>query len=238
MCNLWELPPLSKPTPSINVNSPLPPAKRARKDAALDAPRHHALDGVEKPLPWQLQGRRLCFVVDCKPLQQVSCGLSPLLAANLKVSFETITQNLSWALEKGWLARRAWDDPVLWRRRSENVIADYLANHTMNIGKSWFEAFDWPFEGRLLKECNLLAHCDGGSRRQSCSASAWVVEACIFQHGQWLRKPLAMSGTYFDQQISSFTAETLALEDCTCFIKRLLERGCDNEALGKRSRLV
>ena len=150
---------LSEKTPCMKAACPLPSAKRARTNTTLEVPGCHAQDGVEKPLPWQLQGRRFNFVVDCKPLQRVSCGLSPLLSANL-----TIADNVGWMFGKGWLLAKAWDDPVLWQRCPENVIADYLANWIMDTRKSWFEVFDWPFQGRTLDECNLWAHSDGGSR--------------------------------------------------------------------------
>ena len=112
------------------------------------------------------------------------------------------------------------------------MIADYLANYKMDLKKSWFEVFDWPFADHKLDDCNLLAHCDGGSKHHSCSASAWIVEACIFVKGQWLRKVVAMNGTYFDLQISSFIAETVALNECLTFIRHLLERVGNQEPLG------
>ena len=236
VCELWDLPSLLEPTQAEQMEGPCADAKRTRKEFKSKLPPCHSLDGFDRDLPWQMSGRRCSFIVDCKPLQQVACGACLLLSSNLKCTFESITGNFAAILGKGWLPARAWDDPVIWKRRNENVIADYLANHTMNIRKSWFEVFDWPFEGHRVDECNLLVHSDGGTRCNRCSSAAWIVEVCVFQQGRWFRKPLAISGTYFDSPISSFTAECVALEECSIFIKQLLERGADHEPLGKRTK--
>ena len=104
----------------------------------------------------------------------------------------SINGGLAAILGRGWLPARAWDDPVIWRRRGHNAIADALANHTMNTQKSWFDVLDWPFPGHTLEDCNLLVHSDGGTRLGRCSASAWVVEACHDGQGGWSQKPIAM----------------------------------------------
>ena len=51
------------------------------------------------------------------------------------------------------------------------------------------------------------------------SASAWYVEACIVQSGRELKFPLAMSGTYLEAPVSSFTAEAIALDESIEFVK-------------------
>ena len=171
--------------------------------------------------------RRNCFVciVDCTPLCDVACGYSPLAhtSSELKPMFERITENLAWMCCHGWFPPARWEDPVAWKRRHLNEIADYLVNFTMDSGTSWSREFDWPFRNVTLTDCNLVAHADGGTRANKSSASAWVVEAGVFIDGQWSYKPIAMSGTYFESPISSFTAETAALAECTTFVKRLLK---------------
>ena len=57
-----------------------------------------------------------------------------------------------------------------------------------------------------------------------CSASAWIMEVGLLHNGSWDYKPLAMGGTFFSRPLSSFLAETLALEECTLFLKRILEK--------------
>ena len=105
-------------------------------------------------------------------------------------------------------------------------------NHTMNVQGTWFKTFPWPFEHHGLSDVNILMHSDGGARRDRCSASAWIVEVGTLSDHGWTFKPLAMSGTYFSVPLSSFTVETLALEECAMFVKRLLEKGIEQEPLG------
>ena len=63
---------------------------------------------------------------------------TPLYAPVMsKPVFERISRNLASILESAWDAPQIWDDPVQWRRREKNVIADFLVNYTMNRGQSW-----------------------------------------------------------------------------------------------------
>ena len=139
--------------------------------------------------------------------------------------------------KKGWQPPRAWQDPVTWHPRGRNIVADHLANYTMDYGESWGKCLEWPFIGTSLAECNFVAHSDGGTRASACSASAWIVEVGVIQGGRWIYRPLAMGGTYFSEPISSFLAEALGLEECTLFLRRAIEQQyvC-NEPRGKRVR--
>ena len=123
---------------------------------------------------------------------------------------------------------------MVWHRRELNVVADFLANYTMDSGRTWIKEFDWPFPGRSVESCNLVAHSDGGARAHSCSASAWIIEAGIVIDGQWTFKPIALARTYTSSYMSSFTAEAIALEECTRFLRILVsERSrCNCEKFG------
>ena len=114
------------------------------------------------------------------------------------------------------------------------VLADYLANFTMDNGQSWSRSFDWPFPHHGVCDCNLVAWSDGGTRRHKCSASAWFVEIGLYEEGSWKFSPLAMGGSYFQTPISSFTAEMLALHECSLFIRSLVQRNSSlTEPFGK-----
>ena len=69
------------------------------------------------------------------------------------------------------------------------------------------------------------------------SAAAWIVEVGVLEGGQWKYRPLAFGGTYFETPLSSFTVEAIALDECTLFIKRLLDKYSVRRPLGKRMRI-
>ena len=52
-----------------------------------------------------------------------------------------------------------------------------------------------------------------------CSAAAWVVEVgCSRRHG-WDYQPIAMGGIYMETRVSSFVAESMALNDAAEYVK-------------------
>ena len=83
------------------------------------------------------------------------------------------------------------------------MVADFLANYTIDIQDSWSRTLDWPFQDADFGECTLMAHSDGGSRAGSGASSAWILEAGVLQGGEWVYKPLAMSGTYVGEKYIS-----------------------------------
>ena len=228
VCKAWSLPDLSPPSIVQELCSQ-PAPKRHRTRRSLDeCPRLHGATGFNNAFGWESKFGRFCFITDCRPVQQVTCGHSALQEPLLTTSYHRLTHNIAALIGHGLFPPRRWDDPVLWRPREQNLIADYLANYTMDRGESWSEVFAWPFSPRGVRSCNLVVHSDGGSRKGTCSASAWIVEAGTFLEGQWHYQPIAMSGTYFPEALSSFYVETVALEECTLFLKRLVERCYDN----------
>ena len=99
-------------------------------------------------------------------------------------------------------------DPVLWAKRDRNSVADYyLCNHIMDtLQCAWSEVRD-PDD---LPKGNVVVFSDGGTRTD-CSASAWVL--CVLQNGVLV--PKVAGGLFFKPPISSFAAETIALEQAT-----------------------
>ena len=104
----------------------------------------------------------------------------------------------------------------------------------MDLRKIWAKELEWPFPYDGLEECNIVVHSDGGTRGAICSASAWIVEDGILRGSLWEFRPLAMGGTFFADAISSFQAETLALDECTLFLRRLVEHYMSQKPHGKR----
>ena len=121
----------------------------------------------------------------------------------------------------GWYPPLLWGDPVVWRRRQFNVIADCSVDYTMDVQKTWSLEFDWPYKDKSLRECSLIIHSDGGARGRACAASAWIVEV-ISCTGE--KRALAMGGTFHSSSIDSFRSEAAALAECSTFVRTLVGR--------------
>ena len=119
------------------------------------------------------------------------------------------------------MPRYNWHDPVTWRRREHNKRADHLANVTMDRRKNWTTEYPWPYGKRGIVDCNLVMHSDGGAR-PDCAASAWIIEAGLFYCGGWCSKVLAMGGIFMEPAVSSFTAESIALETALQHVKTII----------------
>eukprot|EP00973_Karenia_brevis_P000615 87075-Karenia_brevis.AAC.1 len=108
----------------------------------------------------------------------------------------------------------------------------------MDQATSWSKCFDWPFPHCRLDECNLVLHVDGGTRKGSCSASAWLLDVGVFRNGTWDVSHFAMGGTYHDSPLSSFYAESLALAEGTLFLSSAVRNLIFDRPLGKRRRTL
>ena len=186
-------------------------------------------------LGWGASRKRFVFIIDCQPVQMITCGHTPLKANELSKMFTKIIDRIDMVLGDDWLPPQAWDDPIIWRPRGRNTVADHLANYTMDSQKSWAECFEWPFPGRRLDECNVMIHSDGGTRRHASSASAWILQVGTLSGTNWEVKTLAMGGTYHEKPMSSFTAETLALAEAALFFASAV-RDIIYTPLGKKQR--
>lgn len=111
---------------------------------------------------------------------------------------------------------------MIWHRRENNRIADFIVNHTMDRGSDCFHRFDAPIQNFSIHEANLLCHSDGGTRVGKCSATGWIVEAIVVRGDAKYTFPLAMAGKFLQKPISSFTVETLALDEAIDYIHKLL----------------
>eukprot|EP00959_Pyramimonas_sp_CCMP1952_P376655 7889009-Pyramimonas_sp.AAC.1 len=79
-------------------------------------------------------------------------------------------------METGLSPPALHQDLVVWRRRCYNRKADHLVNYTMDTQRSWHDIF--PPE-RDARDANFVMHFDGGTRKDQCSAAAWLFEAEI-----------------------------------------------------------
>ena len=168
---------------------------------------------------WQKSHKHFLFIVDCQPLCNVICGKSPLESPDSENTCHRTTENIKALFFLGWAPPRRWEDPVFWKPREYNRIADYLVSATMDLKTSWSRQLnDIPADG-----CNIICHSDGGTRIGMCSAAAYIVEARVERDGVSTTIVLAMGGIYMDNPVSSFDVEAIALEECSSCARRLIE---------------
>ena len=103
-----------------------------------------------------------------------------------------------------------------------NQIADFAVNHTMDIGRSWHKRFSVPIPRLKAKQANWICYSDGGTRKNSCSGSAWFLEAVVIQGDLKHRFPIAMAGIYMSVPVSPFLAEAIALDEATSFYYKFI----------------
>jgi hypothetical protein len=177
VCKQWELPSTQDTAPSPQ-DAPEPSSTKKMRKAnrrLADCLTKHADDAACSSKPGSRDSllpdegpSRFLFVVDCKPLQRIVCGHSLLLAPELKPLFTRIVKHIATILDIGWLPPDGWRDPVDWRRRERNKVADYLVNYTM--------------DARELVGIICMAISRSAARRmQSCDPFLWGHAAgCLF----------------------------------------------------------
>ncbi len=170
-------------------------------------------------ISWDQGDHCFVFIVDCQPLQRITCGRTPLLNDSYLPLFTRILDNLRDIFKEGFVPPRLVDDPILWVKRDKNKLADYLCNVTMDRKRSWRKerSIDMP------SKYHWFAVSDGGARPQ-CSACGWAVGICFLVDGAYKFEPLVVAGEYLDPRVNSFLAEALALEQATLEMKKLTLR--------------
>lgn len=145
-----------------------------------DAPQGSTLHNLMcwPEVSWDLRSNSCIFVVDCQPLQRITCGHTPLLNDSYLPLFNRILHNICDIVHQGFLPPRLVDDPVLWVKRDQNKLADYLCNVAMDRKRSWRKErrIDMP------TEYHWFAVSDGGARLH-CSACGWSVGICFLLDG-------------------------------------------------------
>ena len=99
-------------------------------------------------------------------------------------------------------------------------MADYLANYTMDEGRSWFQICSTHVDANAG---HFLIQTDGGSRAGQCSAAAWVIEVVSTMGDSRTTSPLVTGGTYISTPVSSFTAEAMALDEAARAVSSLVQ---------------
>ena len=58
-----------------------------------------------------------------------------------------------------------------------------MVNYTMDERSSWHQGYAFPLDNVPVDGVNYILHFDGGTRGESCSASAWMLEAVVLRAG-------------------------------------------------------
>ena len=113
-------------------------------------------------------------------------------------------------------------DPIVWHRREYNKIADYIANHTVDVKKTWHKECRHAQPDLDLQEASFIFHSDGGTRAEQCSSAGWFLEAVVVRNDLRYTFPIALHGQYFAEPISSFLAEAMALDEAIAYFSKLV----------------
>ena len=97
---------------------------------------------------------------------------------SLNALFERMSGYLFQLLGRSWSPPTMIEDPVVWRKREYNKIADFIVNCTMDCREDLHEDCEPPLPYDRQR-VNYICHSDGGMRAGNCSAAAWYLEAVV-----------------------------------------------------------
>ena len=216
VCSEWGLPAPRPPEDPERVQQPRSKRAKRTKHDLDERPSEHG--EVYEPVTFWQQSNCFTFVVDCKPLADIMSGHVPLKKPGMLPVFERMTSNIFDFSVSGWTPHSRTADPVVWHRREKNLIADFLVNHTMDIGNSWHRDLPSPLSSFSPHDANFICHSDGGTRGTTCSGAAWILEA-VFDHDQHRHTFIvAMRGIFIASPVAAFTAESIALDDAVSYL--------------------
>eukprot|EP00973_Karenia_brevis_P030141 4153943-Karenia_brevis.AAC.1 len=159
----------------------------------------------------------------------IACGNTPLLTQDMRPLFERLTRKLFEIYSYEWKPPFDEDDPVQWKRRDQNKLADYLCNYSMDNQRSFVKCWMRP-DAVDYDSANVLVFSDGGCRGANAAASAWIMLWAVRASNTWEYHPMAVKADFWkDCNINSFKAEALALESAILYMcKYARTRGQDS----------
>ena len=133
VCTNWGLPAAKQAEPRTESS-----ADHTTKNDGSEDRRKEDFEVLE--LEWEAASQRFGLIVDCQPLQQIMCGHIPLLNENYHPLLTRALNSIVGVVRHGWLPSTGRSDPIIWTRRENYYLADYLCNWTMDVKKtSWRE---------------------------------------------------------------------------------------------------
>jgi hypothetical protein len=175
------------------------------------------MDTPSKLLTWSRWERCFLFITDSKSLADVVCGRAATANEADAALLGRIVDGLLCMYDAGWRPPRLQDDPVAWMARSNNKVADGLADLTMDQERSWTRAYTISLKPL---ESNLVIQTDGGRRSATCAAASLVIGLCAWRDGTFLYEPWLAEGIYMTSDMTVFQTEAVALE-CAVQVARM-----------------
>lgn len=229
VCSHWGLPVIKANPTGQDLEATVPAAPRTKRHKGSfscfdNGPTAH---GEHAPqIEFWRSSNCITFVVDCKPVADIVCGHVPLRTDSLFPVYERLTSTIFEFMPAGWTPATRIADPVLWHRRENNQIADFLANFTMEVGESWLKEIAPMVPNVSLCEAIIICHSDGGTRKDSCVRPLLGSSTRVWSEN--------ITGTRF--HVHSFTAESVALGDVASYVSRKILNRCSGQH--KRIRLA
>ena len=158
---------------------------------------------------WTWEAKGFKMVVDCQPLASVLNGETSWTDdTNQDIGKEVVNQIYTWTSRHGLDNLRA--QPVVWRQREKNKVADYLARKAMHTKTSWCN-IDSNAAALIAQAAGIIFFSDGGFRPGKNEASAaWLVVSVVTRPTRQCF--VIAEGAIFDAQLrNSFCAELMAI---------------------------
>eukprot|EP00973_Karenia_brevis_P023709 3267625-Karenia_brevis.AAC.1 len=213
-CKRWHLPQL--PERDIPPSETAAAGEDWRKRGVIIPLWHPRLQ------TWTCSHKCITFQVDCKALADLLCGQAVLDDDSLRPMFVRMARGFARLIDAGWATRSPAAGFVEWAPRKYNVVADHIANVTMDRGQDWQLIRPQSLRESVEAGCNILVCSDGGKRETAASA-AWIAYACsLTTSSEYRFQILGQKGSYLQSCTSAFLAEALALEDAINSICRLI----------------
>ena len=159
------------------------------------------------------------FVVDSQSLVMAVIGQAYCPASSSHDKTRCIINGLGYLMKAGLTPPAQRHDPVVWRRREFNKVADGLADLTMDRRGGWSRQYTLSKDH---SQGNCLAFSDGGKRSSCISAAAWLVVLLFWEDGQWRVEPWAAGGIFLEHDDTVFEAEAVGLEAAVSFLQKSL----------------
>ena len=176
-------------------------------------------DLLSRDTYWCSDYSQLEFVTDNETLASILNGSALIQSNEHEQILRTSVSRLERLFSDVFVPRYWVTNPVLWRPRQHNKLADALVNCAMNHkqGSEWVSS---AWEHHRTFNINFLqVHSDGGVRQNdAASATGFSVIAYVRDGTDYERLLLYAACKYYPYRMSAFRAEALALYDALFFL--------------------
>jgi len=182
-------------------------------------------DLIELDVKWNPGGSQFEFVVDNQAVADLLDGMA-VLANGEHIARSSVAEALEaflFIIECGWVPKMRWCDPVMWRPRHLNRLADAHCNVAINLCRD-DACIDYDGCVHLMRNGGCIQfHCDGGARAVGISAVAFTITGWTEKSGGvWERELLGWSRTFVAVETTAFPLELSAVLQAIRLLKELV----------------